>query len=512
MSEQNNIGNNKRIAKNTLLLYFRMLLIMGVMLFMSRVVLDVLGVIDYGIYNVTGGIVAMFSFINTAMASATQRYITYSLGKGNFDNLSKVFSTSIQIHAIISLFIILLGETFGLWFLYNKLVIPPDRMHAAFWVFQCSIVTSVISIMSVPYNAAIIAHEKMSAFAYISIIDVTLKLLVVYILYTIRFDKLIVYAVLIMAVQAFIRYIYIKYCDRCFIETKYKHCIDKPLLKEMSGFAGWSFFGNFAYVLYTQGQNILLNVFFGPVVNAARAVAVQVQTAIQQFAGNFQMALNPQITKNYAIGNLPQMHSLMFRSARFSFFLLYMFILPVILETQYLLELWLKKVPDNTVIFTQLILTISLLTPFSSPCSIANQATGKVKKFQMIVGCLLMMILPISYIVLKMGAPSYSVFIVHFCVEAVAVFARMYMLRNLIELPLIEYIKHVFTNVLIVLIVSAPIPYLIHNSMNYSFIRLITVCITCFTTTGISIYIFGLTSVEKDFLLEKVKLKIQKFH
>lgn len=319
--QQDIAANNKRIAKNTLMLYIRMLFMMGVSLFTSRVILETLGVEDFGIYSVVGGIITMFAFINGGMVSATQRFITFEIGKGNVEKLKSVFSTSLQIHALISLIIILLGETVGLWFLYEKMVIPEARMDAAMWVYQCSIIACVVNIMSIPYNADIVAHEKMSAFAYISIVEVSLKLIIVYLLLLSPWDKLIVYAILLLLVQFSIRFVYSHYCHKHFEETNYKHQWNKPLLYEMISFAGWSFWGSLSVVLYTQGLNMLLNVFFGPVVNAARGIAVQVQSAVQQFTTNFQMALNPQITKNYAVGDLDQMHSLMFRSARFSFFL-----------------------------------------------------------------------------------------------------------------------------------------------------------------------------------------------
>ena len=320
--------NNKRIAKNTLLLYVRTLIVMLITLYTSRIVLNTLGVTDYGIYNVVGGVVAMFGFINGSMSSATQRYITFALGAGNRNNLQKVFSIALQIHALISVLIVILGETVGLWFMYTQMQIPADRMDAAFWVLQCSIASTVIMIISVPYNADIVAHEKMSAFAYISILEAVLKLSIVYMLVVFSYDKLIVYAFLVLAVQLLICLCYSRYCYRHFEESKYHHVWDKSLFKEMTGFAGWSMFGNLSAVLYSQGLNMLLNVFFGPVVNAARAVAVQVQSAIQQFVSNFQMALNPQITKTYAKGEMHEMHKLMFRSARFSFYLLFLLSLP----------------------------------------------------------------------------------------------------------------------------------------------------------------------------------------
>ena len=496
-------SNNKRIAKNTMMLYIRMLFTMGVSLFTSRVVLQTLGVEDYGVYSVVGGIIAMFSFINGGMVSATQRYLTFEIGKGNLPQLKKVFSTSLQIHAIIALVIVLLGETVGLWFLYEKLVIPESRMTAAFWVYQCSIVASVVSIMSVPYNADIIAHEKMSTFAYISVLEVVLKLAIVYALYITPWDKLISYAVLILSVQLLIRFVYARYCSKHFEESHYHHQIDKPLFKEMLSFAGWSFWGNLASILYTQGLNMMLNVFFGPIVNAARGIAVQVQSAVRQFVSNFQMALNPQITKNYATGQLSQMHNLMFRSARFSFFLLFFLTLPILLETEYILTLWLKTVPTDTVVFTRWMIGISLIYSIANPCVIANQATGKVKVYQAVVGGILLMILPLSYIVLKLGAPAYSVFIVHFCVESVAQFARMLMLRKLIDLPLRAYLSHIYAPVVLVVLVSCLLPMYVNHVLPYGLIRFLVVGVTSVVSVGVTAFLLGLTKDERRYFSSK---------
>ena len=498
-----NSANNQRIAKNTLLLYVRMLFGMLVSLYTSRVILQTLGVEDYGVYNVVGGVISMFTFLNSAMSSATSRYITFEIGKDNIEQLKKVFSTSLQIHAIIALLIVILGETVGLWFLMNELVIPDGRMDAAMWVYQCSIVSCVVGIMSVPYNADIIAHEKMSAFAYISVLETILKLAIVYLLVVLPFDKLKVYAVLVLMVGLLIRYIYTRYCHKHFEESHYIHRIDKPLLKEMSSFAGWSFWGNLAGVLYTQGLNMMLNIFFGPVVNAARGIATQIQGVVQQFVGNFQMALNPQITKTYASGELDKMHSLMFRSARFSFMLLFFLSLPIILETNYILTLWLGIVPENTVIFARIIIAISLIYTIANPCVIANQATGKVKVYQAVVGGLLLLILPISYIVLKMGAPAYSVFIVHFCVESVAQFARMYMLRNMIDLPLWSYVKNIYLPIMGVVVLSVVLPLLVYNNMQESIIRLLAVGMTCVVSVAMTSLFIGMTRNERTFLIDK---------
>ena len=494
---------NKRIAKNPLVLYVRMLFTMGISLFTSRVILQTLGVEDYGISSVVGGVISMFTFINAAMVSSTQRYLNFELVRGDANQLRSVFSTSLLIHALIALAIIVLSETVGLWFLNEKLVIPEARMTAAMWVYQCSILSCAVSIMSTPYNAVIVAHEKMSAFAYISILDVSLKLLVVYLLVVLPFDKLIILAILNLLVQLFIRYIYTLYCHRHFPESYFQFWFNKTLFKEMFGFAGWSFWGNLAAILYTQGLNMMLNIFFGPIVNAARGIAVQVQSAVQQFVGGFQTALNPQITKNYASNNLPQMHSLMFRSARFSFLLLFFLSLPVLMETNFILTLWLKTVPDDAVIFTQIMICISLIYTTANPCIIANQATGKVKIYQMVVGGILLLILPISYVVLKLGAPAYSVFIVHFCIESLAQFSRMYMLRKLIHLPLWQYMKNIYIPIVSTVAIAIILPLVVRMQVAEGWLRFLAVGFTCVLSVGASSYFIGFTKQERVFFLDK---------
>lgn len=507
MSQSN---NNKRIAKNTLLLYFRMLFMMAVSLYTSRVVLNTLGVEDYGIYNVVGGVVAMFGFINGSMSSATQRYITFALGKGDKTRLQTVFSTTLQIHTLIAGIIVLLGETIGLWFLYNKMQIPADRMDAAFWVLQCSIVATVVMIISVPYNADIIAHEKMLAFAYISILEVVLKLVIVYMLVVFSFDKLILYVFLLLAIQLMIRFCYSIYCNRHFEETKYRHVWDKALFKEMTGFAGWSLFGNLASVLFSQGLNMLLNVFFGPVVNAARAVAVQVQSAIQQFVGNFQMALNPQITKTYAKGELGDMHRLMFRSARFSFFLLFFLSLPVLFETNFILTIWLKTVPEHTVVFLRIMICTSLIYTLSNPLIIANQATGKVKKYQAICGSILLLILPVSYISLRLGCPAYSVFIVHFVMESLTQMVRMILLRPMIGIRVRDYFNHIYKQVLVVVGVSIILPTLVYLNIEAGIFRFVIVGLVCVVSVSTAAYLLGLSANERVFVKAKAVAALNK--
>lgn len=500
-----NSENNKRIAKNTLMLYIRMLITMVVGLFTSRVVLQTLGVEDYGIYAVVGGIVSMFTFLNGGMISATQRYLNFELGRGNQEQLSKVFSTSVQIHALISLIVLLLSETIGLWFLYEKLVIPAERLDAAFWVFQFSIVACVVNIISVPYNAVIVAHEKMSAFAYMSILDVVLRLLIVYLLYISPWDKLVVYAALLLCVGLLMRWIYARYCQKHFPEARYRHHFDKALLKEMFSFSGWSLWGNLATMLYSQGLNMMLNIFFGPVVNAARGIAIQVQGVVQSFVGNFQMALNPQITKSYANGDLALMHNLMFRSAKFSFFLLFLLALPVLLEANYILQLWLGKFPEDTVVFMRWIIAVSLIYSIANPCIIANQATGKVKVYQAVVGGILLLILPASYVALILGAPAYSVFIVHFAIECIAQFFRMYLLRKLIELPISAYLKNIYLPVTIVALISIIPPLYVHYLLPSGLIRLVVVGGIAVISVSLVTFFIGLTNSERSFIWNKIK-------
>lgn len=502
--------NNKRIAKNTLLLYVRMLFMMAVSLYTSRVVLNTLGVSDYGIYNVVGGVVAMFGFINNSMSSATQRYITFALGRGDKDNLKKVFSTALQIHVLISALIVILGETIGLWFMYEKMQIPENRMDAAFWVLQCSILSAVVMIISVPYNADIIAHEKMSAFAYISVLEAVLKLAVVFLLLISSYDRLIFYAFLILAVQVLIRFCYSHYCNKHFEETKYHKVWDKSLFKEMTGFAGWSIFGNLSSVLFGQGLNMLLNVFFGPVVNAARAIAVQVQTAIQQFVGNFQMALNPQITKTYAKGEMEEMHKLMFRSARFSFYLLFFLSLPVLFETEQILTVWLNVVPENTVIFLRIMICISLIFTLSNPLMVANQATGKVRKYQIICGSIQLLILPISYVSLKLDFPAYSVFIVHFIIELITQCIRMILLKPLIGLTMKNYLSNVYSRVILVVVLSVIIPLTIYLNMDNTALRFFLVCIMSLLSVSFVTYRVGLSQKEHEFVKSKLILILKK--
>lgn len=497
----NDSSNNKRIAKNTLLLYFRMLLMMVVTLYTSRVVLATLGVEDYGIYNVVGGVVTMFGFISGCMSTATQRYLTFELGKGRVKRLQEVFNVSILIHGIVALVILVVAETIGLWFLWNKMQIPTGRLDAAFWVYQSSVLAALIMIMSIPYNATIIAHERMSAFACISVLEVLLKLGIVYLLLLLNVDKLILYAVLIVAVQFAVRICYGWYCSH-FKETRIRLTWNRCLIKEMLSFAGWSIVGNAAYVAYTQGINVLLNIFFGPTVNAARAISVQVQHAVNMFSQNFQTAINPQITKSYAASDYVEMYTLIYRSSKFTFFLLLFFSLPVMIETEYMLNLWLTVVPDDTVIFTRLILCTTIIDSMANPLMVAVTATGHIRRYHIIVGGCLLSIIPLSYGVLKLGCSPASVLVVHFLLSVVAFAIRLCIVTRMINMPLYIYIKEVILKSLKVVVLSVPVPLVISFYLHTSFIVTGVVCVV---SVSVISYVFGLDENERTFVGKRLK-------
>lgn len=497
--------NNKRIAKNTLLLYFRMLLTMAVSLYTSRVVLSTLGVEDYGIYNVVGGVVAMFSVISGSLSAAISRFITYELGKGDKKALEKIFSSAVTIQFALGFIILILAETIGAWFLNAKMNIPESRIYATNWVFQLSIITFIINLISVPYNAAIIAHEKMSAFAYISILEVSAKLLIVYMLLISPIDRLIFYAILMASVALIIRFVYGHYCKRNFGECTYHFVFDKDLLKRMFGFAGWNFIGSCSAILRDQGGNIVINLFCGPAVNAARGIASQVNSAVSGFVSNFMTALNPQITKSYASGNNEYMMTLIYQGARLSFYILLMLSLPVIINVDYILELWLKTVPEHTSTFIQLVLIFTMSEAISNPLITAMLATGNIRNYQIVVGGLQMLNLPISYILLRNGCIPETVLIVAICISQCCLAARLYMLRGMIGLSSKKFLKNVYLNVISVSIISLSLPLLVSNIVPENFINFILLCTLSLLTTFFTILYCGCNRNERQFVFEKAK-------
>ncbi|WP_455970861.1 lipopolysaccharide biosynthesis protein [Bacteroides congonensis] len=499
-------GSNSRIAKNTIFLYFRMILLMAVSLYTSRIVLSTLGIDDYGIYNVVGGFIGMLAFLNGAMSGCTQRFITIALGKSDEDELKKVFSTCVITHGMIALLVFVLAETIGLWFVMEKLVIPEGRMTAAMVVYQCSIVSSMMMIMSFPYNADIIAHERMSAFAYISIFEAFANLGAVFILRIGNIDKLILYAILLMIVKVLVILVYRGYCKRHFTESVFRWLLDKNLLREMLSFTGWNLWGGVAGTLMGQGINILLNLFFGPAINAARGVAVQVQSAVQLFATNFQTALNPQIMKTYAAGELNHMHQLLFRSVKFTFMLLLCLILPITMEINYILQLWLKEVPEYTNVFVCIMLGISMVDAMSNPFMTASAATGRVKLYQSVIGSILLSIVPIAYITLKLGGQPYMVLIVHLCVTLIAFVVRLFIIRNMISLSVYKYVREAIIPCLYVAIPSVGLAMIFKIIFPHNFWGACGVAVLSGMTVIIFSFLVGLTANERQFILSKLPI------
>jgi len=497
--------NNARLARNTLLLYFRMILMMCINLYTSRIILHTLGIEDYGIYNVVGGVVVMFSFLTDSMTASTQRFLSFELGSGNDEKLHAVFITSIHIHLLIALVIVILGETVGLWFLVEEMVIPPERMVAAHWVYQFSIFITVLNVLSYPYISAIIAHEKMKSFAYIAILDAVLKLLMVYLLLVFDYDRLIFYAALYAAEKLLIRSIYNIYCVRNFKECKYKWIYQKPLFREMASFAGWKLWGNLAFVFYSQGLNLLLNVFFGPVVNAARAAANHAQVAVANFSSNFQTAINPQITKTYASGQLEETHKLIYKSVRLTFCLLLMLCLPLIFEAPAVLGLWLIEVPEGSVTFLRLLLVILMIQQSSNALVTTIAATGNIKRYEIILGLLMLTIVPVSYVVLRMGGEPWSVFVVFLVVVIVAFFLNLYIILPMIHLRLKDYLRYAIGRCALVLVLSLIAPMLLHwvkvPGLLFSFLDIAVIVIS----TGVISYSFGMETEERRIIADKVK-------
>ena len=478
---------------------------MVVSLYTSRVILNALGVEDFGIYNVVGGVVAMFTVISGSLSAAISRFITYELGIGDQSKLKKIFSASVTIQLLLSFIIVILIESLGVWFLNAKMTIPESRITAANWVLQFSIITFVINLISVPYNAAIIAHEKMSAFAYISILEAVGKLAIAFLIMWSPIDKLVYYAILMCTVAVVVRLTYGHYCKKHFAECTYHFHWDKDILKKMFGFAGWNFIGAASVVLRDQGGNIVINLFYGPAVNAARGIAIQVNNAVTGFVTNFMTALNPQITKSYASGDRVYMMTLIYQGARLSYYMLLLLSLPILVNTHYILVIWLKLVPEHAVLFVQLILIFAMSESISNPLITAMLATGKIRNYQIVVGGLHIMNLPISYICLRLGCIPESVLIVAIIISQCCLVARLYMLRGLIGLSSLKYLKNVYLNVVVVTIVSVIIPLLLSLNMAESFLSFIVISLIAMLSTAFAELMVGCSKKERVFIIEKVK-------
>ncbi len=496
--------NSKRIARNTALLYVRMLILMAVQLYTSRVVLNALGVTDFGIYNAVAGFVLMFSVISGSLSAAISRFITFELGRGDIEKLKRIFSTAVIIQLLIGGFIVLLGESVGLWFLNARMNIPADRMLAANWVWQFALLSFVVNLISVPYNACIIAHERMSAFAYIGLVEAGCKLLIAFLIVYNPFDRLAYYGLLLCLVALVIRFIYGVYCKRHFEECRFRWIFDRGLFREISGFAGWNFIGSSSGILRDQGVNVLINVFCGPAVNAARGIAMQVSAAVNSFSTNFMMALSPQITKSYAQGNRDYLMTLVCQGSRLSFYLLLFLSMPILADTHTVLQLWLKVVPEHTVVFVRLVLLCVMSESVSYPLVTLMLATGKIRNYQIVVGGLQMLNFPAAYVLLKSGLASETTMMAAIVVALLCLSARLFMLRRMVGLPVRRFVRHTLLNVAVVSALACVLPLWTATTMEAGLSRFVVVVLVSVCSVGGVVYFVGCTGKEREFVAAKV--------
>lgn len=485
---------------------------MGVSLYTSRVVLAQLGVTDYGIYNVVGSVITIFTFISQALGNATNRFLVFSIGKGDTEHTRQVFNTCLIVHLAIAILVVALIESAGLWFLNGELNIPAERFTAALYAFHFSVAVCFLTIIRIPHTAEVIAHEHMGVYAVISIVETILKLAIAVALAYCSFDKLIIYSILFFLVQFIINCFYHIHC-----RMKYEECVmtirighDKTLYKEIGSFAGWSMFGNVTWLAYTQGINIMLNIFFGPVVNAARGVAVQVEGAVTSFVKSFQTALNPQITKSFAQHDMQRMHDLMLYSSKFSFFLYLLFAVPIFFEATNLISIWLVDVPEHTVNFVRLTLIMLLVNPLANPLGTSNDSTGHIKWFQIVCSLISLQIITLSYLFLKLGYAPEVVFVIHFLVMSIQTFAKLLFAKKQVGLPLRRYVNVVIVRSLIVLLVSLVFSYLLYLCFSNGLLQVIIYLACSAFSVALASFFFGLDSHERQFVgaaVRKMALK-----
>ena len=504
---EGNIRNTKGIAKNTIFLYIRSIVVMAVGIYTSRVVLQTLGVEDYGVYNVIGGFVSMFSILSASLVNASQRFISFEMGKDN-PQMNRIFSGTISIHLLLALIVLVIFESFGLWFLNTQLNISADRMNAANWVFQCSVLTFCINLISVPYNASIVAHEKMNVFAYISIYEAFAKLGIVYLLYVTGYDKLIVYAILMLVIAVSLRLLYGYYCSRHFEECKFHFLFDKPLFKEMMGFIGWNFFGTTAGILSTQGINILINLFFGVTLNAARGIADQVNNAINTFVNNFMTAMNPQITKSYAAGDYEYMKSLMVRGAKYSTVLYWLIALTVFVESDEILDIWLVEVPNNASLFLRLTIIYSIFKSLANPIYVGMLATGNIRNYQLIMGGLNISAFVLCYIFFVSGLGPEFGYISTIIIAVLQLFVRLKLISDIVPgFPKREFFCNAILRAFYVVITSTVFVSLLKKIIHFSNVYLEVLVVLVFSLAIVSLmaFVLALSSSEREKMVMVVK-------
>lgn len=499
MENSETISNNKRMAQNAIMLYVRMFIMMGITLYTSRIVLNTLGVEDFGIYNIVGGIVILFSFINGAMVASTQRFLNFELGRGNINEARKIFSASLNIYLVLIIIFIVLAETIGFWFLNNYINIPENRKTAANWVYQATIITTIFNFIRTPYNATIISYEHMSFYAYISIIEALFKLGIVYALIYFS-DKLVSYAWLIAFVSISIFLIYMIFCKKTFPICKYSFSFDKQKYISLLSFSSWSLIGQVSNIGASQGLSIILNIFFGVIVNTALGIANQIYAAVYQFITNFQTAFNPQIVKSYAIKDKKRFTDLFLSTSKYSYYLTLIIALPIFICCEELLKIWLGIIPPYSVIFCKLIIVTIFFDALSGPLWISVHATGNIKIYQSLISILLLLTIPIALIIVEIGGNPYLVLSVKLIINIVIYIFRLFYCKRIFTISLKKYIIEIL-KCTYVLIISYIISFSIHYFIHSPKIILTVLFILCSIIISlILIYIFGLSKLEKQYV------------
>ncbi len=498
--------SKSRVAKNTLILYLRMIVTIIIGLFTSRILLRALGFSDYGIIDVVGGLVTMISFLQVGMSGAAQRFLSFDMGKGDIDNLRNTFCTTVLTHRLIAAGGFIILEIAGYWFLNNKLNIPPERLYYANWVFQCSLITFAISIISVPYNAAIIAHEHMGAFAYITIAETIYKFILAFSLYYSPIDKLIIYSVLTALGQIIVNIIYWRYCKKNFEECTYTFRFDKKLSKEMLSFAGWGFIGNMGFSTKDQLSNVLLNLFFDTTVNAARGIATRVSSIINSFAQNFTTALNPQIAKLYAAGEYEKSRDLVYAGSRYAFFLLVLLVVPFLTNEHYILILWLGDIPPYTDSFVFIILTVALIYSMAHSTATAIMTTGKVRSLQLGLALILLSEIPIAYIMLINGCNPWQAMIPSIITTMITVLYRYYLIKKYVPIYSFKhFIIHTVLRCLTIYVLSIGLSLYIRTLIPEGFLYFLLTTLISAIIVSIFILIMGLSLSERKMVFDKIK-------
>lgn len=483
-----------------------MLLMMAIGLFTSRVIYKSLGIEDLGVYNAVAGVVLMFAVVTSAISQAISRFVAYELGREDKEKLSKVFSNSLFIQLVLSVILVLFVESFALWFLNHKMLIPEASRSAANWTLQCSMLIMIIQLFSIPFNAVIIAHERMKAFAYISVLEALLKLAVAFLLFFSPADKLKTYSVLMVLVALIVRSSYAAYCHRHFEESRAGISCQKPLLREMFGFAGWNFFGAAGYMFNTQGVNILVNLFFGSVANGARYFATQVENIVRQFVNNFMTAITPGITKSYATGDKKYCYELVFKGAKFSYLLMLLLCVPFFFEADILLALWLGEVPEITVIFVRLTLLGTMADLLGNSLSQLEMATGNVKKYYLIIGTSSLLVFVLSWVAFRLGAPAWISYAFFALVYTLMLVEKLFILKAQIAFPVLEYLKEVIMKSLYVTLPTVAAAAVVYFSMPQSLLRLFLILIVSSSVLAMSSYAFAMTEGERAYLRTKIKI------